>query len=84
MRAYNDRHIGMTFKILCEGRDGDGRWVGRSWADSPEVDSQVIFTGDAAPGQFSWVHIDGQEDGCLTGHTVKIDDKGSKDRFLYV
>ncbi len=84
MRAYNDRHIGMTFKILCEGRDEDGRWVGRSYGDSPEVDGQILFTGDAAPGQFSWVRIDGQEDGFLTGHTVKIEDKGSRDRFLYV
>ena len=70
MRAYNDRHIGLTLKILCEGQDEDGRWVGRSWADSPEVDGQVLFTGDGAPGQFSWVRIDGQEDGFLTGHVV--------------
>ena len=84
MEAYNDRQRGHTFKVLCEGRDEDGRWAGRSYGDSPEVDGQVLFTGDAAPGQFSWVHIDGQEDGFLTGHTVKIDDKGSRDRFLYV
>ena len=83
MQAYNDRQRGLTFKILCEGREADGRWVGRSYCDSPEVDSQVLFTGTAAPGQFAWVRIDGQEDGFLTGHTVKIDDKGSKDRFLY-
>ena len=84
MEAYNDRHIGMTFKVLCEGRDEDGRWVGRTYGDSPEVDSQVLFTGDAAAGQFAWVHIDGQEDGFLTGHAVIINDKGSRDRFLYV
>ena len=84
MEAHNDRQRGHTFKVLCEGRDEDGRWVGRSWADSPEVDSQVLFTGDAAPGQFAWVRIDGQEDGFLTGHTVIINDKGSRDRFLYV
>ena len=84
MEAYNDRHIGMTFKVLCEGRDEDGRWGGRTYGDSPEVDSQVLFTGDAAAGQFAWVHIDGQEDGFLTGHSVKINDKGSRDRFLYV
>ncbi len=84
MEAYNDRHIGLTLKVLCEGQDEDGRWVGRSYGDSPEVDGQVLFTGDGAPGQFSWVRIDGQEDGFLTGHTVKINDKGSRDRFLYV
>ena len=84
MEAYNDRQRGHTFKILCEARDEDGRWVGRSYGDSPEVDGQVLFTGDGAPGQFAWVHIDGQEDGFLTGHAVKISDKGSKDRFLYV
>ena len=84
MEAYNDRQRGHTFKVLCEGRDEDGRWVGRTYGDSPEVDSQVLFTGDAAAGQFAWVHIDGQEDGFLTGHAVIINDKGSRDRFLYV
>ena len=84
MEAYNDRHMGLTLKVLCEGRDEDGRWAGRSYGDSPEVDGQVLFTGEAAPGQFAWVRIDGQEDGFLTGHTVKTSDNGSGDRFLYV
>ena len=43
----------------------------------PEEEMDAIPSGAA-------VHIDGQEDGFLTGHTVIINDKGSRDRFLYV
>ncbi len=70
MDEFDRGRIGGTFPVLCEGRDQDGRWVGRSYADSPDVDEQVLFTGDAEPGRIVPVRMDGLEDGCLTGHTL--------------
>ncbi len=68
MDAFDRARLGSVQTVLCEGRGEDGRWVGRSWADSPDVDEQVLFTGDAVPGQFARVRLDALEDGNLTGH----------------
>ena len=70
MDEYDRSQVGRTFAVLCEGRDETGRWTGRRYADSPDVDEQVLFTGGAEPGEFARVRIDGLEDGCLTGYTV--------------
>lgn len=70
MDEYDRSQVGRTFAVLCEGQDETGRWTGRRYADSPDVDEQVLFTGGAQPGEFVQVRIDGLEDGCLTGYTV--------------
>ena len=70
MDEYDRALVGRSLPVLCQSREEDGRWSGRSWADSPDVDEQVLFTGEARPGAFVRVHIDGLEDGCLTGHAV--------------
>ncbi len=68
MDDFDRSRIGSLLRVLCEGRGEDGRWFGRSFADSPDVDEQVLFTGDAVPGEFATVRIEALEDGCLTGH----------------
>ena len=70
MDEYDRAQLGRVFAVLCEGREADGRWFGRRYADSPEVDEQVYFTGGAIPGEFVSVRITGAEAGCLTGETV--------------
>ena len=70
MDEYDRAQIGKVFQVLCEGPSEDGRWAGRRYADSPDVDEQVLFTGAAAPGRFSQVRIDALEDGYLIGHTI--------------
>ncbi len=70
MDQYDRSRVGGTLTVLCEGVGEDGRWAGRSQADSPDVDEQVLFIGGAQPGSLVRVHIDALEDGCLTGHTV--------------
>ncbi len=70
MDEYDRAQIGKTFPVLCEGRAEDGRWAGRRYADSPDIDEQVLFTGDAVPGEFVRVRIEALEDGCLTGKAV--------------
>ena len=69
MDDYDREQIGKTFQVLTEGME-DGRWIGRRYADSPDIDEVVLFTGDAAAGEFARVRIDGLEDGCLTGYVV--------------
>jgi ribosomal protein S12 methylthiotransferase len=69
MDEYDARQVGKTFRILCQG-GRDGRFYGRSFADSPEIDEAVSFTGRGVPGEFSDVKITGVEDGCLIGEAL--------------
>lgn len=69
MDEYDRQQIGREFQVLCQGQE-NGLWCGRRYADSPDVDEQVLFTGQAEPGQFVQVRITGFEDGYLTGETV--------------
>jgi ribosomal protein S12 methylthiotransferase len=64
------RNARQTIEVLCEGFDDDmGCFVGRSYADSPEVDGHVFFTaaGTVEPGSFVQVLVTGLSDGDLTG-----------------
>ena len=70
MDEYDAEQIGKVFEVLCEGFDGV-YFTGRRFADSPEVDEEVLFTGeDAQPGQFVSVRITAAEDGCLIGEMI--------------
>ncbi len=70
MDEYDLQQVGHTFTVLCEGQE-DGLWYGRRYADSPDVDEQVYFTGDGAqPGQFVQVRMTELGDGGLIGETV--------------
>ncbi len=69
MDEYDREQIGREFSVLCEGREDD-MWFGRRYADSPDIDGQVYFTGSAAPGDFVRVRITGADGGVLTGEAV--------------
>ncbi len=62
MDAYNRRQTGRDLQVLCEGFDRYAEcWYGRSFADSPEIDGKVFFTGKGIKaGQLLSVHITGQ------------------------
>ena len=66
MDEYCDAQIGKTLRVLCTGEEG-GYLTGRSYADSPEIDGTVYFTGSALPGAFANVKITGRMDGELLG-----------------
>ena len=66
MDEYDRRQIGCVFDVLCEGLE-EGLWFGRRYADSPDIDEQVYFSGEATPGRFARVRITGAENGCLIG-----------------
>ena len=53
---------------MCEGFDEEsGLWYGRSYADSPDIDGQVLFSGPGREGEMQKVLIDSTEDGLLYG-----------------
>lgn len=70
MDDFSASLIGETLDVLCEGyNEESGFYVGRSYADSPEIDWLVYFDG-AAPeciGQIVPVFIRDTQDGDLIG-----------------
>lgn len=56
-------------RVLVDGRNEDGLYVGRTEADAPEIDCNVLFSSPLAPkpGQFVDVLIDRYENGDLIG-----------------
>ncbi len=67
---YNESRLGTVMEVLCEGFDSNqGCYVGRTYADSVEVDGRVLFTaaGRIPAGDFVNVRITGAEDGDLVG-----------------
>lgn len=70
MDEYNQERLGTCMEVLCEGFDAaEGCFVGRTYADSVDIDGRVLFTaaGDVKAGEFVWVRITGTADGDLTG-----------------
>lgn len=63
--------VGKTIRVLCEGYDNESELhYGRSYADSPDIDGQVMFSGNTAEGEMTDVYIDSTEDGILFGREV--------------
>ena len=70
MDDFNESWLGDTVEILCEGFDPEmGCFVGRSYADSPDIDGRIFFTaaGEIPAGTFVTVRLTGVSDGDLTG-----------------
>ena len=70
MDRWNEDRLGEPLEVLCEGFDPDmGCYMGRSYADSVEIDNHVYFTaaGLVPAGEFVNVRITGTQDGDLTG-----------------
>ena len=71
MDAFLQSLVGKTLRVLYQYRDEEtGLCVGRSYADSPDIDGLVLFEGDCAEGDMPEVLITGAEDGLLYGKEV--------------
>lgn len=71
MDAFLESFIGRTIRVLYEYTDEEsGMCVGRSYADSPDIDGLVLFYGEAEPGTMVDVEIRDVEDGNLIGEMV--------------
>lgn len=75
MDEYNTSRFGQDMEVLCEGYDEEsGRFFGRTYADSPDIDGRVLFASsrDVPVGSFVTVYIDGAQDGDLIGTEVEL------------
>ena len=71
MDAWGAGFVGKPVKVLCEGYDDEtGMQFGRSFADSPDIDGIVFFTGECNAGDFAEVCIDEVSDGEWYGHQI--------------
>ena len=68
MDAFLAGFVGKTLMVLYLYRDEEsGLCVGRSYADSPDIDGLVLFEGDCTEGDMVPVRITAAEDGLLYG-----------------
>lgn len=68
MDEYNESLVGTVTEVLCEGWDErSGKYFGRTYADSPDIDGQISFTSkrNIPAGTFLPVCIEGAVDGEL-------------------
>ena len=72
MSAFNRSRIGKPVRVLCEDFDGE-YWYGRSYAESPDIDGSIAFTGEGLIlGEFYTVTIIGERaDGIPLGEVEK-------------
>ena len=71
MEDFCQRFAGQTLRVLYEYYDEEsGYHVGRSYADSPDIDGLVLFSGDCQEGDMVDVLIQYSEDGLLYGEQV--------------
>lgn len=71
MDAWGKSFVGKTVRVLCEGyEESTGLQFGRSFADSPDIDGIVFFTGECNAGEFADVMIDEISDGEWYGQQV--------------
>jgi len=67
MDAHNESRIGSIATVLVEGCE-DGRFYGRSFAESPDIDGYISIRGNGVTaGEFIDVLITGVENGELVG-----------------
>ena len=75
MDEMNESRLGETVEVLCEGFDEEmGCYVGRSYADSVDIDGKVYFAaaGHIMPGTFVLVTVTDTVDGDLMGEFEEV------------
>ncbi len=71
MEEWSRSFVGKTVRVLCEGYDEEqGLQFGRSFADSPDIDGIVFFTGECDAGEFAEVEITETAEGEWFGSQV--------------
>ena len=74
MDDFNESRMGDVTEVLCDGWDEQPQsFVGRSYAESPDIDGRIYFSAerDVQPGEFVPVRITGAMDGELTGELAE-------------
>ena len=66
MDAFNESRLGDVTEVLCDGFDEQSMlFVGRSYAESPDIDGRIYFSADreVRAGEFVPVRLTGTMDG---------------------
>ena len=72
MDAFCQRFVGQTIEVLVTDYDEEEQcWVGRSYADSPDIDGEVRFDGVCREGDMVSVTITEAEDGIMYGEEAE-------------
>lgn len=72
MDEWSRKFEGKVIRVLCEGYDEEmGLQFGRSFADSPDIDGIVFFSGECPAGEFADVEISEISDGEWYGSLVE-------------
>ena len=74
MDDFNDSRMGTVAEVLCDGFDSQSMmFVGRSYAESPDIDGRIYFTADheEEAGEFVQERIPGAMDGELPGEVAE-------------
>ncbi len=72
---YNEKKLGTTIKVLCEGYDPISEaYYGRSETDAPDIDGKIYFKGKKGilPGTFVDVEINEVLEYDLLGKAIKV------------
>ncbi len=72
MDEFAESLIGRQLPVLVMGYEDDGAPWGRSPYDSPDIDSRVVVSGKALPGEMITVEITAAEEGELIGERIDI------------
>jgi len=76
--AHGDSLVGYELDVLLDAQVDDNTWVGRTFADAPEIDGQVFVEGaNLEVGSFVPVQIEDRQDYDLVG--VAVDDEDEAD-----
>jgi ribosomal protein S12 methylthiotransferase len=71
---HGDSLVGYELDVLLDEQVDDTTWVGRTYADAPEIDGQVYVTGHGLEvGQFVPVEVAARQDYDLVGVAVTED-----------
>ena len=76
---HGDSFVGYELDVLIDEQLDEETWIGRSFADDPEIDGNVYVTGTGIePGQFVPVEIQARDDYDLLGTAIPEDESASE------
>jgi ribosomal protein S12 methylthiotransferase len=70
---FGDSLVGYELDVLIDAQVDDDTWVGRSFADAPEIDGAVYVKGEGVGvGEIVPVEIEGRKDYDLVGSAMAV------------
>jgi ribosomal protein S12 methylthiotransferase len=70
---FGDSLVGYELDVLVDAQIDDDTWVGRSFADAPEIDGAIYVKGEGVGvGEIVPVEIEGRQDYDLVGSAMAV------------